>query len=68
MVCFRQKTRASQQGTQHPPPAPAVKGPNEDNIKAILARTGYTLDVTTGKYNIFKFRVANHLLLEMTVI
>ena len=25
------------------------KGPNEENLKAILARTGYTLDVTTGQ-------------------
>ena len=25
------------------------KGPNEDNLKAILERTGYTLDVTTGQ-------------------
>ena len=27
----------------------AVKGPDEDKIKEILERTGYTLDVTTGQ-------------------
>lgn len=27
-----------------------VKGPDEEKIKQILARTGYTLDVTTGMY------------------
>ena len=26
-----------------------AKGPDEEKIKAILARTGYTLDVTTGQ-------------------
>lgn len=25
------------------------KGPDEDNLKAILERSGYTLDVTTGQ-------------------
>lgn len=34
-------------------PAPATtvqtKGPDEEKIKKILERTGYTLDVTTGK-------------------
>ena len=27
----------------------AVKGPDEEKIKEILERTGYTLDVTTGQ-------------------
>ncbi|XP_040159882.1 heterogeneous nuclear ribonucleoprotein R isoform X4 [Anopheles arabiensis] len=49
MKTYRQKVRATQQGQ----PAPAVtvqaKGPDEEKIKAILERTGYTLDVTTGQ-------------------
>lgn len=28
---------------------PVGKGPDEEKIKAILERTGYTLDVTTGQ-------------------
>ncbi|XP_077289142.1 synaptotagmin binding cytoplasmic RNA interacting protein isoform X2 [Arctopsyche grandis] len=49
MKTYRQKTRAGQQGTQPAAPAVVVKGPDEDKIKAILARTNYTLDVTTGQ-------------------
>lgn len=53
MKTYRQKSRAgSSQGTSTPAPAP-LKGPDEDKIKQILDRTGYTLDVTTGTTNIF---------------
>lgn len=48
MKTYRQKSRA---GTTQGPSTPAVtpiKGPDEEKIKAILERTGYTLDVTTG--------------------
>lgn len=49
MKTYRQKSRAgSSQGTTAAAPAPA-KGPDEDKIKQILDRTGYTLDVTTGQ-------------------
>lgn len=49
MKTYRQKSRAgSSQGPSTPAPAP-VKGPDEEKIKLILERTGYTLDVTTGK-------------------
>lgn len=44
----RQKSRASQAGIPTPAVTATVKGPDEDKIKAILERTGYTLDVTTG--------------------
>lgn len=49
MKTYRQKSRAggSTQGPATPAPAP-IKGPDEDKIKQILDRTGYTLDVTTG--------------------
>lgn len=51
MKTYRQKSRAgsSVAGAAAPAPAPA-KGPDEDKIKQILDRTGYTLDVTTGEY------------------
>ncbi|GFS43962.1 heterogeneous nuclear ribonucleoprotein Q [Trichonephila inaurata madagascariensis] len=42
MKTYRQKTKM---GT----PAITTKGPDEEKIKAILDRTGYTLDVTTGQ-------------------
>jgi hypothetical protein len=45
---IRQKSRASQAGIPTPAVTATVKGPDEDKIKAILERTGYTLDVTTG--------------------
>ncbi|XP_071055672.1 heterogeneous nuclear ribonucleoprotein Q isoform X3 [Onthophagus taurus] len=49
MKTYRQKSRAgSSQSTATPAPAP-VKGPDEEKIKQILERTGYTLDVTTGQ-------------------
>lgn len=46
---YRQKSRASQQGIPTPAVPVQAKGPDEDKIKAILERTGYTLDVTTGQ-------------------
>ncbi|XP_066993831.1 heterogeneous nuclear ribonucleoprotein Q isoform X3 [Anabrus simplex] len=45
MKTYRQKSRAGQgsgSGT-------VAKAPDEDKIKSILERTGYTLDVTTGQ-------------------
>lgn len=47
---FRQKSRAGVQGAPALSAAVQVKGPDEEKIKQILARTGYTLDVTTGQY------------------
>lgn len=49
MKTYRQKSRASQQGVLATATAIQVKGPDEEKIKKILERTGYTLDVTTGK-------------------
>ncbi|XP_030371750.1 heterogeneous nuclear ribonucleoprotein Q isoform X2 [Scaptodrosophila lebanonensis] len=49
MKTYRQKSRASQQGVPAPASTIQVKGPDEDKIKKILERTGYTLDVTTGQ-------------------
>ncbi|XP_035710994.1 heterogeneous nuclear ribonucleoprotein Q isoform X2 [Folsomia candida] len=50
MKTYRQKSRttltASQGGS---PTGSPVKGPDEAKIKAILERTGYSLDVTTGQ-------------------
>ncbi|CAI9721344.1 nuclear ribonucleoprotein R-like isoform X1 [Octopus vulgaris] len=43
MKMFRQRTKI--QGM----PNSAAKGPDETKLKEILARTGYTLDVTTGQ-------------------
>lgn len=48
MKTYRQKSRASQQGIPTPTTAVNPKGPDEEKIKKILERTGYTLDVTTG--------------------
>lgn len=59
MKTYRQKSRAgSSAGTAAPAPAP-VKGPDEEKIKQILDRTGYTLDVTTGIYGLNIFFNAN---------
>jgi len=44
MKTYRQKSKLAGSG-----PGAGVKGPEEDRIKAILDRTGYTLDVTTGQ-------------------
>lgn len=50
MKTYRQKSRAgSSQGAATPTPTPVTKGPDEEKIKQILDRTGYTLDVTTGQ-------------------
>uniref|UniRef100_A0A1Q3FZZ0 Putative heteroproteinous nuclear ribonucleoprotein r rrm superfamily n=1 Tax=Culex tarsalis TaxID=7177 RepID=A0A1Q3FZZ0_CULTA len=49
MKTYRQKSRATQQGLPTPAITVQAKGPDEDKIKAILERTGYTLDVTTGQ-------------------
>ncbi|KAL9893328.1 synaptotagmin binding cytoplasmic RNA interacting protein isoform 1-T6 [Glossina fuscipes fuscipes] len=49
MKTYRQKSRASQQGVPTPATTVQVKGPDEEKIKKILDRTGYTLDVTTGQ-------------------
>ncbi|XP_057662364.1 heterogeneous nuclear ribonucleoprotein Q isoform X5 [Diorhabda carinulata] len=51
MKTYRQKSRAGTSGSAGaatPAPVP-VKGPDEEKIKQILDRTGYTLDVTTGQ-------------------
>lgn len=54
MKTYRQKSRAgSTPGTATTSAPPPVKGPDEDKIKLILDRTGYTLDVTTGLWNCF---------------
>lgn len=50
LTYFRQKSRASQQGLNPPAQIIQTKGPDEQKIKQILERTGYTLDVTTGMY------------------
>ncbi|CAG4964440.1 unnamed protein product [Colias eurytheme] len=49
MKTYRQKSRAGVQGAPALAAAVQAKGPDEDKIKQILARTGYTLDVTTGQ-------------------
>ncbi|XP_067617567.1 heterogeneous nuclear ribonucleoprotein Q isoform X6 [Eurosta solidaginis] len=49
MKTYRQKSRASQQGVATPAATVQVKGPDEEKIKKILERTGYSLDVTTGQ-------------------
>lgn len=50
-VCdSRQKSRAGVQGAPALSAAVQAKGPDEEKIKQILARTGYTLDVTTGEF------------------
>ncbi|XP_013142289.1 PREDICTED: heterogeneous nuclear ribonucleoprotein R-like isoform X2 [Papilio polytes] len=49
MKTYRQKSRAGVQGAPALTAAVPVKGPDEEKIKQILARTGYSLDVTTGQ-------------------
>uniref|UniRef100_T1IVI9 RRM domain-containing protein n=1 Tax=Strigamia maritima TaxID=126957 RepID=T1IVI9_STRMM len=44
MKTYRQKSKLQGSSSNA-----SVKGPDEDKIKAILERTGYTLDVTTGQ-------------------
>ncbi|CAL8137467.1 unnamed protein product [Orchesella dallaii] len=48
MKTYRQKSRSGQTTVPQVQSSPA-KGPNEAKIKAILERTGYSLDVTTGQ-------------------
>ncbi|KAI5633590.1 RNA recognition motif domain-containing protein [Phthorimaea operculella] len=48
MKTYRQKSRAGVQGAPALAAAVQVKGPDEEKIKQILQRTGYTLDVTTA--------------------
>lgn len=59
MKTYRQKSRATQQGVATPTPAVLAKGPDEEKIKLILERTGYTLDVTTGKHKPAKTSALN---------
>lgn len=47
---FSQKSRACQQGISTTTQIIQTRGPDEDKIKQILERTGYSLDVTTGKF------------------
>ncbi|KAJ7385714.1 hypothetical protein OS493_013745 [Desmophyllum pertusum] len=47
MKTYREKNRQKAQG--HTPGAENLNGPNEEKIKALLDRTGYTLDITTGQ-------------------
>ena len=58
MKTYRQKTRSGGANSSlngavgmngDSAAAAAAKGPDEEKIKAILDRTGYTLDVTTGQ-------------------
>lgn len=59
MKTYRQKSRASQQGIPTPTATVNTKGPDEEKIKKILERTGYTLDVTTGKIHQTKYEKSN---------
>lgn len=47
MKTYREKNRQKAQG--HTPGTEALSGPDEEKIKALLDRTGYTLDITTGQ-------------------
>ncbi|XP_026272651.1 heterogeneous nuclear ribonucleoprotein Q isoform X1 [Frankliniella occidentalis] len=49
MKTYRAKNRAGQAAAPPATPSSAVKAPDEEKIKAILDRTGYSLDVTTGQ-------------------
>lgn len=50
MKTYRQKTRSGLTGAAAASSsAGALKGPDDEKIKAILERTGYALDVTTGQ-------------------
>lgn len=53
MLHCRQKTRAVQQGGPVAAIVQPAKGPDDEKIKLILQRTGYTLDVTTGNNSSF---------------
>lgn len=63
----RQKSRAGVQGAPALSSAVQVKGPDEEKIKQILARTGYTLDVTTGQWpRSTNFMIAYQILNKLT--
>ena len=50
MKTYRQKTRAGASASSNGTGSNAShQGPDEEKIKAILDRTGYSLDVTTGQ-------------------
>ncbi|XP_034243862.1 heterogeneous nuclear ribonucleoprotein R isoform X3 [Thrips palmi] len=49
MKTYRQKNRAGQAAAPPATQTNTVKAPDEEKIKAILDRTGYSLDVTTGQ-------------------
>lgn len=61
MKTYRQKSRATQQGIPTPAATVNAKGPDEEKIKKILERTGYTLDVTTGTMLITFFYLSTSL-------
>jgi hypothetical protein len=46
MKTYREKNRMKRDGQD---PTAGMKGPDEEKIKALLERTGYTLDITTGQ-------------------
>ncbi|EDO38763.1 predicted protein [Nematostella vectensis] len=46
MKTYREKNRMRRDGQD---PTAGLKGPDEAKIKALLDRTGYTLDITTGQ-------------------
>ncbi|GFW31209.1 heterogeneous nuclear ribonucleoprotein Q [Trichonephila clavipes] len=48
-LCGVMKTYRQKMKVPSNPSTGATKGPDEEKIKAILDRTGYTLDVTTGQ-------------------
>ena len=49
MKTYRQKSRAGAGCNGAGATGPQHQGPDEDKIRAILERTGYSLDVTTGQ-------------------
>jgi len=46
MKTYREKNRMKREGQD---PTAGMKGPDEEKIKALLERTGYSLDITTGQ-------------------
>lgn len=46
MKTYREKNRMKREGQD---PMAGMKGPDETKIKALLERTGYSLDITTGQ-------------------
>ncbi|KAI5711619.1 hypothetical protein M8J75_001866 [Diaphorina citri] len=49
MKTYRQKSRSGMAGVASTSAVLTLKGPDEEKIKAVLERTGYSLDVTTGQ-------------------